>query len=407
MYISQNLVGKSIAFIGTHVPRHCGIATFTADLAGALEAQYPLTRVTTLAISDGDNQYDYPSSVDFELRDNLPESYHAAAKHIEESGVDLVCLQHEFGIFGGSAGDNILDLLDAIKVPVITTLHTVLRKPNDEERRVLMAIARRSTKLVVMSQKAVELLLSVYGIPSGQIELIPHGIPAMPNGDRRLSKEKLGLVGRRVLLTFGLISSDKGLENVVEALPEVVAAFPDTLYVVVGQTHPKVKEQVGETYRNRLLARIAELDLENNVRFVDQYVTLDDLMLYLSAADIYVTPYLKEEQVTSGTLAIAVGSGRATISTPYWHAQEMLQFNRGILVPFRDPLSIARACLRLFYDPQEHSAMERRAGEFGESVQWPRIAKRYMRTFETAIEAGDDDATARVAVSPGNGPTLI
>lgn len=407
MYISQNLVGKSIAFIGTHVPRRCGIATFTADLAGSLDAQYPLTRVRTLAISDGANHYDYPKSIDFELRDSSPETFLNAAQYIEASGVDLVCLQHEFGIFGGVAGDNILTLLNAIKVPVITTLHTVLRNPNAAESRVLMAIAERSTKLVVMSQKAVELLVSVYNIPVGMIELIPHGIPAMPNGDRRLSKEKLGLNGHRVLLTFGLISADKGLENVIEALPKIVASFPDTLYVIVGQTHPKVKEQVGETYRIRLQDRIAELGLENNVLFVDQYVTLDDLMLYLSAADIYVTPYLKEEQVTSGTLAIAVGSGRATISTPYWHAQEMLQFNRGILVPFRDPHSIAHACLRLFADPQELSAMERRAGEFGESVQWPRIAKRYMRMFETAIESGDDDARVRVAVAPVNGPTLI
>lgn len=401
MHISPNLVGKRVAFVGTYIPRRCGIATFTSDLAEAVAGEFPLTDVTALAVSDSDTAtYDYPSRVAFNISEQDPKSYLAAAEYINTSGTDLVCLQHEFGIFGGASGKHVMHLLDSIHVPVITTLHTVLRKPSEDQRQVMAALARRSAKFVVMSQKGVDLLKSVFGIPHEKIDLIPHGIPAPSQIERDVKKKRMGLEGRKVLLTFGLMSPDKGIENVIEALPSIKAAFPTVTYVVVGATHPKVKEHSGEGYRNSLLGRVKELGLEGHVHFVDNYVDLDDLVSYLAAADIYITPYLKEEQVTSGTLAIAVGSGRATISTPYWHAQEMLQSGRGILVPFKDPTSIARAACRLFSDPREHRAIERRASEFGESMRWPRVAKRYMRVFESTVDQHEMATSRPVRVNP-------
>lgn len=373
-----------VAFIGNHLPRQCGIATFTTDLSEAFSARFPETQSMVVAMNDTPDGYAYPEQVRYELRENHLFDYERAANFLNQQAVDAISLQHEFGIFGGKWGRNILTLLRNVNAPVVTTLHTVLERPDPEQREVLSEVIRLSNRIVVMSEHSKRDLISVYGVSEQKIDLIPHGIHDVPFVDPGFHKDKLGAEGRFVLMTFGLLSRNKGIEYVIEALPEVVKRYPDLVYLVLGATHPHVVAYEGESYREELKERVRQLGLEQNVMFHEQFVTLKDLKEFIGAANIYITPYLDPEQVVSGTLAYTVGSGKAVISTPYRYAKELLAEDRGVLVPFRDSKAIAESVLHLLDNEAELNAMRKRAYLYGRSMIWPAVAERYHESFDRA-----------------------
>jgi glycosyltransferase involved in cell wall biosynthesis len=373
---------QCIGFLGTYLPRQCGIATFTSDLTAAFAAQFPRIRRVVVAMNDPGRQHAYPPEVRFEIPQNDTDAYLRAADFINVNAIDVLSLQHEYGIFGGKAGSHVLLMLRALRVPVVTTLHTVLGSPDEHQLRVMRDLAALSQRLVVMSELGATLLHDRYGIPASQIDLIPHGSPTVPTAAE--AKERLGLQGRTVLLTFGLLSPDKGIEYVIEALPAILAGTPDVIYVVLGTTHPHVREQQGEQYRVALAAQARELGVEANVIFHDRFVSADELADFLGAADICLTPYLQPEQITSGALAYAVGAGRAIISTPFRYAADLLAEGRGILVPWRDAAAIAREVSSLIADDEERRALGKRAGVLGMGMHWPAIAQQYLETFARA-----------------------
>lgn len=368
--------------VGNYLPRQCGIATFTADLSDAIVAELPAIDCFVLAMNDGGARYAYPPRVRFEIAENEVAGYQRAADFLNVNSVDVVGVQHEYGIFGGKAGAHVLTLLHELRMPVVTTLHTILAAPDPQQRRVMNELTRLSERLVVMSAQGAVLLQQVHGVPEGKIDLIPHGIPSVPSASA--SKDRLGVEGKAVLLTFGLLSPDKGIEYVIDALPTILARFPDAVYIVLGATHPHVRERHGESYRVMLEARALRLGVDANVIFHNRFVSHDELTEFLAAADVYVTPSLQPEQSTSGTLAYAVGSGKAVISTPYVYARELLADRRGILVPWRDAAAIARAVSDLLADDAERLALGQRAATHGRSMQWPAVARRYVASFEQA-----------------------
>jgi len=372
---------RRIAMLGNHLPRQCGIATFTTDLAEALARARPNTDCFVLAVNDAGRRHAYPPRVQFEITEPDLISYRRAADFLNVSGVDVLSLQHEFGIFGGKAGSHVLTLLRELRMPIVTTLHTILEAPNDRQRRVMDELADLSSRLVVMTEEGAALLHEVHLVPRSRIDLIPHGIPSLPEGDR---KHQLGVAGKSVLLTFGLLSPDKGIEHVIDALPAILERHPETVYIVLGATHPHVKEKAGEIYRLGLVTRAARLGVEASVIFHDRFVSNAELTEFLAAADIYVTPYLNMEQSTSGTLAYAVGSGRAVISTPYRHARELLADGRGILVPRADAAAIAREVNGLLGDDAKRRSLGERAAAYGVSPLWPSVANAYLESFERA-----------------------
>jgi glycosyltransferase involved in cell wall biosynthesis len=368
--------------LGNHVPRQCGIATFTTDLSEAIADEFSELDCFVLAMNDVGKHHVYPPRVRFEIAQGDLTSYRRAADFLNVNPVDVVCVQHEYGIFGGKAGSHVLALLRELRMPIVSTLHTILAEPNSMQRAVMDELTHLSERIVVMSEQGAKLLSQVHGVPASKIDLIPHGIPAVPAPG--LSKNQLGVEGRRVILTFGLLSPDKGIENVIEAMPAILARYPDTVYIVLGATHPHVKDQHGETYRLSLASRAQKLGVASSMIFHNRFVSQPELVEFLSAADVYITPYLKPEQITSGTLAYAVGSGKAVISTPYWYATELLAEGRGILVPWRDPPAIAREVIGLFDDPRKASALRERAAAYGKSMVWPEVARRYKETFDRA-----------------------
>lgn len=375
---------KRVAFIGNYLPRQCGIATFTTDLTDSFTCQFPDIQAMVLAMNDVPEGYPYPDNVRYELREKNLFDYERAANFLNQQAVDAISIQHEFGIFGGKWGKNILTLLRNVSAPVVTTLHTVLEKPDPEQFEVLREVARLSDRLVVMSEHSRLDLQTIYGVPEHKIDFIPHGIHDVPFVDPGFHKDKIGAEGRFVLMTFGLLSRNKGLEYVIEALPEVIKHYPDLTYLILGATHPHVVAFEGEAYRESLQERIRELGLEDHVLFYDQFVDLKDLKEFIGAANIYITPYLDPEQVVSGTLAYTVGAGKAVISTPYRYARELLADGRGILVPFRDSQAIARQVLYLLDDEAERNAIRKRAYLFGRHMIWPEVAKRYRESFDRA-----------------------
>lgn len=377
---------KRIAFIGNYLPRQCGIATFTTDLCEAVAAEYPETTCFALPVNDTVSGYDYPSRVRFELVENDIASYRRAADFLNGNNVDLVCLQHEYGIFGGTAGSHILTLLRELRMPVVTTLHTILREPDANQRRVLEKLAQRSDRLVVMSQRGLGFLREVYGLAEDKIDLIPHGIPDVAFVDPSFHKDRFGVEGKLVLLTFGLLAANKGIEYVIEALPAILARYPQVVYIVLGVTHPHVKRHEGEFYRLRLERLARTLGVESNILFYDRFVSLEELIEFIGAADIYVTPYLNPAQITSGTLAYSVGAGKAVISTPYWHAEELLADGRGVLVPFADAPAIARSVIDMLDNESERHAVRKRAYMLGREMTWPKTARHYMASFARAHE---------------------
>jgi glycosyltransferase involved in cell wall biosynthesis len=373
-----------IGFIGNYLPRQCGIATFTTDLCEAIATKYVDTTCIALPVNDTKVGYAYPPRVRFELVEKEIESYRRAADFININSVDMVCLQHEYGIFGGPAGSHILALLRELNTPVVTTLHTVLQKPNPDQRRVLQEVAALSDRVVVMSERGVEFLQEIYNVPPEKIDLISHGIPDVSFVDPSFHKDKFGVEGKMVLLSFGLLSENKGIETVIAALPAILARNPNVVYIIVGATHPHVLRQQGETYRLSLQRRAQELGVAGNVIFYNRFVSLEELIEFISAADIYITPYLNPAQITSGTLAYTLGAGKAIISTPYWYAEEMLAEERGVLVPFNDPAALADQVIELLGNESKRHAMRKRAYLFGRAMIWSQVAQRYMESFERA-----------------------
>jgi glycosyltransferase involved in cell wall biosynthesis len=373
-----------IGFIGNYVPRQCGIATFTTDLCEAIAVENIDTTCIALPVNDIEAGYAYPPRVRFELVEKEIGSYRRAADFLNINSVDLVCLQHEYGIFGGRAGSHILALLRELRMPVVTTLHTILQDPNVAERRVLKEVAALSDRVVVMSERGVDFLQTIYGILPEKIDFIPHGIPDVSFVDPSFHKDLFGVEGKMVLLSFGLLSANKGIETVIAALPAIVAHHPNAVYIIVGATHPHVLRQEGETYRLSLQRLAQELGVAGNVIFYNRFVSLEELIEFISAADIYITPYLNPAQITSGTLAYTLGAGKAVISTPYWYAEEMLAHDRGVLVPFSDAGALAVQVIDLLDNESKRHAMRKRAYLFGRDMIWAQVAQRYMESFERA-----------------------
>ena len=375
---------RTIAFLGDYLPRKCGIATFTSDLLGAVAARRPRSRCFAVPVNDVGERYRYSEVVRFEIEEQELKSYRQAADFLNNSDVDVVSVQHEFGIYGGSAGSHLLALLRELKPPVVTTLHTVLLKPNVDQYRVMQKLIAHSTRLVVMTEHGRTILQQVYQAPLAKIDLIPHGIPDTPFFAPDHYKDQFGVSGRNVLLTFGLLSPNKGIEHVLNALPDILAEFPDTVYILVGAAHPNELRTRGETYRLSLEAIVKKHKLENNVIFHNRFVELKELTEFIGAADIYVTPYLDEAQIVSGTLAYAYGAGKPVISTPYWHAAELLRNERGVLVPFADPRAIAREVSGLLRDETRRNAISENAYKSGRQMVWSSTAELYLRSFELA-----------------------
>ena len=391
---------KRIAFIGNYMPRQCGIATFTTDLCEAIAEEYKGTACIALPVNDTEAGYEYPARVRFELTEKDIESYRRAADFLNINNVDMVSLQHEYGIFGGRAGSYILTLLRELRMPVVTTLHTILQNPNPDQRRVLEEIVSLSDRVVVMSERGVEFLQSIYGVSPEKIDLIPHGIPDVPFVDPSFNKDLFGVEGKSVLLSFGLLSANKGIENVIAALPAILEKNPNVVYIIVGATHPHVIQNEGESYRLSLQWLAHEKGVEGNVIFYNRFVAIDELIQFISAADIYITPYLDVAQITSGTLAYTLGAGKAVISTPYWYAEEMLADERGALVPFSDPQALADQVIDLLGNESKRHAMRKRAYLFGRDMIWPQVSRRYMKTFERARAEHRHFAAAEFAIKP-------
>ncbi len=375
---------NKIAMIGNHLPRQCGIATFTTHLREAIRTRFSALECFVLAMNDADHSYDYPEQVRHEIRATDAASYRRAADFLNVSRVELVSLQHEYGIFGGEAGSHILALLRDLRMPIVTTLHTILENPNPMQRLAMDELTRLSERLVVMSTDGADILRVVHNVADEKIDVVPHGIPTLPNAKR--SRQKLEVEHKSVILTFGFVSPGKGIEHVINAMPAILKRHPDAVYIVLGVTHPHVKESQGETYRDMLENLVHESGLDSNVIFHNSFVSQDELNEYLSAADIYVTPYLNPEQITSGTLAYSVGNGKATISTPYTYAKELLSSGRGILVPWPkdDPQGIERAVIGLLDDDGKRLALCARAAAYGKGMHWPEVANDYVRSFERA-----------------------
>jgi glycosyltransferase involved in cell wall biosynthesis len=375
---------KHIAFLGDYVPRRCGIATFTADICEAIATQFPEAQCIVGSVNDRPEGYDYPSRVRFELAEQEIDSYRRAAEFLNINNVEVVSVQHEFGIYGGPAGSHLLRFLRDVRMPVVTTLHTVLRDPNADQLAVMKQVDALSTRLIVMAERGRDLLTSVYGVDPEKIDLIPHGVIDMPFIDSNFFKDLFGVEGKTVLLTFGLLSPNKGIEYVIDALPAILEKHPNIVYIVLGATHPHLLAREGEAYREKLERLVEERGVGKHVIFHNRYVALEELKEFIGAADIYVTPYLNEAQITSGTLAYTYGAGKAIISTPYWHAQELLAEERGILVPFRDAGAIAEGVNHFLSNPTLMTAMRKRAWKAGREMIWPVVARRYMDSFERA-----------------------
>jgi glycosyltransferase involved in cell wall biosynthesis len=373
-----------IAVVGNHLPRQCGIATFTTDLCAALTTEFGKGRLFAIPVNDPESSYEYPEQVRLELEQEDLASYERAAEFLNFNGNDLVCVQHEYGIYGGIAGRHILTMMRQLKMPIVTTLHTVLRDPDENQRNVLEEVARLSDRLVVMSEQAAQFLRDIYAVPGNKIDIIPHGVPDFQFMDPNYFKDQFGAEGKPVLLTFGLLSPNKGIENVIRALPKILKSHPKVVYIVSGVTHPHIRRREGERYREGLQALAEELGVAANVLLLNRFVSAEELVEQVGAADIYVTPYRQEAQIVSGTLAIALGAGKAIVSTPYWHARELLANKRGVIVPFDSPEAIAEAVLHLLDNDGERHAMRKRAYLYSRETIWPKTAQKYMASFQRA-----------------------
>ncbi len=375
---------KSVALVGSYPPRQCGIATFTADLAASILDNDPNIDCSIVAMNDRREGYDYPDAVKFQIGQDQLNQYHLAADFLNLRNPGAICLQHEYGIFGGQRGSFVIELAKNLKSPLFTTLHTILREPSAVEKKIIVQLSELSAKLVVMSERAADFLRDIYQVPEGKIALIHHGVLDVPFLDPDPCKSKLGADDKTVILTFGLLSPGKGIEFMIDALPDIVNSHSDVLYYVVGATHPHCRAESGEDYRLSLHHRAKELGVGDNIVFHDRFLERDELLDIIRAADIYVTPYLNEAQIVSGTLAYAVGAGKAVVSTPYWHAQEMLADGRGRLVPFRDSMALAQQINQLLDSPEERLTMRRAAYEYSRPMVMKEMGRNYLALFSQA-----------------------
>jgi len=390
-----------VAVIGNHLPRQCGIATFTTDLCDAMAAEYGAGGTTVVAINDRQSSYAYPARVRCEIEEGDISSYRRAADYLNACHVDLVSLQHEYGIYGGNAGSYVLELLEHLNMPVVTTLHTVLRKPDIHQQFAMQQIAARSERLIVMSEYSSQVLQNVFGVPDEKIDLIPHGIPDLAFVEPDVYKESLSLEGKSVLLTFGLLSPNKGFESVIQSMPRILSRHSNVVYIIAGATHPHVRAREGNRYREQLQALASELGVEKYVIFQNRFFSPKEMAAVVGSADIYITPYCHESQAVSGTLAYAMGAGKAIISTPYWHAAELLDDGRGALIPFKNPDAIAAAAIELLDNDAKRQAMRRRAYHYARKMVWNRVAQSYMCSFMQARSNQVHRAQSSVSVQTG------
>jgi glycosyltransferase involved in cell wall biosynthesis len=376
-----------VAFIGNSLPRRCGIATFTTDLQQAVARSPAAIDTCIVAMTDHEHRYDYPATVKVEVHADRLADYESAAAILNDGHYGVASLQHEFGIFGGEAGGHVMTLLSRLQMPIVTTLHTVLAEPSAVQRDVFERILAVSARVIVMAGKGRELLQTVYRLPADKIEVIPHGTPDVAFGEPDSARAALGYAGHAIILTFGLLSPSKGIEVMIDAMPAILGSRPDTLYVVLGATHPNLVRVQGEAYRESLQARVKALGIEDHVVFLDQFVDQGMLLRFIAMCDVYVTPYLNESQMTSGTLAYSYGLGKAVVSTPYWHARELLADGKGVLVSFGDSAAIGTAIAALLTDDARRLAMRRRAYEDSRPMIWSRVAERYCATFMAVHKA--------------------
>jgi glycosyltransferase involved in cell wall biosynthesis len=372
--MSHSAQSRSVVFVSTYPPEQCGIATFTRDLANAVELHGWMPLV--LAIDRGEVDYTDQRVLGRIHRDRV-EDYERAAQLLNRLQPTVVSLQHEFGLFAGEMGEAVLRFVRALRVPLFVTLHTVEPQPRDIMKRILRELVTRAQGVMVMSHTAVRLLKQVYHLPTHHVQMVPHGAPDVPFTSTEVAKHRLGLQGRKVVSTFGLISRGKGIEDVIVALREVAPHHPQVLYLVLGQTHPNVRAYEGESYRESLQQMVEQLELRNHVRFVNSYLTQEMLLRYLAATDIYITPYPNPGQISSGTLTYAVACGCAVVSTPYLYAQELLADGRGVLVPFRNPQAIAQALNRLLGEEAYREGLRRKAYQYGRHLTWSSVGAQF------------------------------
>ncbi|MBO9638894.1 MAG: glycosyltransferase family 4 protein [Siphonobacter aquaeclarae] len=383
--LSPSAPAARVAFHGDYLPRQCGIATFTTDLRTQFRQRFPESESFVVAVEDHPGAYDYPAEVRYTFSQENRREYAQAARYLNESGAEVVSIQHEYGIYGGESGRYLLDLVSRLTVPVVTTFHTVLEHPSATQEQVMRELAALSARVVVMSEKGRFFLEEVYGIETGKIAVIPHGIPDVAFLNPDTVKPAFGLDGRKVVLTFGLISPNKGIETAIAALPAVVEKHPELMYVVLGATHPNLVREQGESYREQLIRLATELGVGNHIRFENQFVSQERLIDYLQMADVYLTPYLNQAQITSGTLAYSVGCGKAVVSTPYWHAEELLADGRGMLVPFRSETAISEALIHLFDDPAYREELREKAYAYSRPMVWSETVDQYRQLFSNAV----------------------
>jgi glycosyltransferase involved in cell wall biosynthesis len=399
---------RRVAFIGNHLPRRCGIATFTHDLHRAISMARPNLETCVVAMTNPGCTYDYPPAVRFQIREEVIGEYAQGAELLNNAGFDVVSLQHEYGIFGGAAGGNIIDLILRLEMPVVTTLHTVLADPTPIQHDVMRRIVDASAQIVIMSETARKLLRSVHDVPAHKIDVIPHGIPEFPFLETQHAKEEFGFGEKTIMLTFGLLSPNKGIEVMLDAMPNIIKSCPNAVYVILGATHPNLVRDQGEAYRDSLISQVRELGIGDHVVFFNQFVDQATLLNFISMCDVYVTPYLNEAQMTSGTLAYSFGLGKAVVSTPYWHAKELLSDGRGILVPFGDAKALSAEISGLLTSDIRRQAMRKRAYAASRSMTWVQIAKRYLAVFETAHENARPELSLPInAVVPASKGLLI
>ncbi|WP_320047951.1 glycosyltransferase family 4 protein [uncultured Ilyobacter sp.] len=383
---------EKIGVIGNYLPRQCGIATFTTDLSKALTNELRgENRLINIAMNDRKEGYDYPSEVKLAIQEGDRGEYINAAQYLNENEYRAVVIQHEYGIYGGADGEYIIDLMKRLEMPVLTNLHTVLENPSFGQRKVMNALAKYSEKLLVMSKKAFDILARVYGIPKEMIAFVPHGIPDTPYEEQGMYNDLIGLEGKEVILTFGLLGPGKGLEVMIEAMPAIVKKNPNAVYLILGKTHPSILEKTGDVYREKLKEQIKGLNLEKKVIFRDKFVDPDTLIRYIKTSTIYSIPYLNREQITSGTLAYAIGSGAAVVSTPFWYAEELLAGERGILVPFRDSESLAREINMLLANSEKRQNIRKKAYDYARSMIWSEVAKSYLKIIAECKEKKNTD----------------
>ena len=379
----------NIAFLSTYPPRECGLATFTQDLIVNLDNNCRLNKTSVIAVSD--KNYCYDKKVFFELKQQDRKSYIETAKRINNSDIDLLVIEHEYGIFGGECGEYLLDFIASLKTPFITTVHTVLINPSAKQKEILQILAQKSQQVVTMAKSTIPLLNKIYGISLEKIMFIPHGVPCCKTMSRKQLKVQHKLQGRTVISTFGLLSPNKGLEYGIEAVAQVVKKHPEVLYLILGQTHPGIKRESGESYREQLEAMVKSYGLSNNIQFVNKYLTQQEIIEYLQLSDIYMTPYLNKEQAVSGTLAYAIGYGRIVVSTPYTYAKQMLANGRGLLAEFQDSKSLAKCLNFLIENPKVRTEMEKRTIQFGKQMMWDQVADLYAKLFDRIIKQLSED----------------